>query len=90
MGRKVKSVRIPEELASLDLTGIIRECENYLRDLESATLLKQQGNPAAAKALIKAREKDLGKKVATKIWEARVRYGSEQVTKGKPNKKGKD
>ena len=83
MGRKVKSVRIPEELSSLDLTGIVRECENYLRDLESATLLKQHGNAQAAKALIKAREMDLGKKIATKVWEARVKYGSEQMAKQK-------
>ena len=86
MGRKVKSVRIPEELAKLDLTGIVRECENYLRDLESATLLKQQGNGAAAKALIRTRVIDLGKKIARKVWEARVEYGTEKVAKNKKDK----
>ncbi|MBG0777987.1 MAG: hypothetical protein H0S85_16290 [Desulfovibrionaceae bacterium] len=75
MSRKVKSVRVPPELASIDLSGIIAECENYLRDLESATLLKAQGNREAAEALIKARQADLGRKVGKKVWEARVRFG---------------
>lgn len=75
MTRKVKSVRVPVELADLDLSGIIKECEKYLRDLESATMLKQQGNKDAAEALLRAREIDLGRKVALKVWQARVHYG---------------
>ncbi|MGE4552028.1 MAG: hypothetical protein AB7D57_02890 [Desulfovibrionaceae bacterium] len=75
MSRKVRSVRVPRELESLDLSGVVRECENYLRDLESATLLKAQGNKDAAEALIKTRERDLGRKVGRMVWEARVQYG---------------
>lgn len=75
MSRKVKSVRVPKELESIDLSGIIHECENYLRDLESATLLKSQGNKDAAEALIKTRERDLGKKVGRMVFKARVEYG---------------
>lgn len=75
MSRKVKSVRVPKELESIDLSGIIHECENYLRDLESATLLKSQGNKDAAEALIKTRERDLGKKIGRMVFKARVEYG---------------
>lgn len=75
MSRKVKSVRVPRELESIDLSGLVHECENYLRDLESATLLKAQGDKAAAEALIKTRERDLGRKVGRMVWEARVQYG---------------
>ena len=75
MSRKVKSVRVPKELETLNLSAVIRECENYLRDLESATMLKVRGNRDAAEALIKARQKDLGKKVAKLVWEARVTFG---------------
>lgn len=75
MSRKVRSVRVPRELETLDLSGLIRECESHLRDLESATLLKQQGNQEAAEALIRARQVDLGKKVGKLVWEARVKYG---------------
>jgi len=75
MSRKVRSVRVPKELETLDLSGVIRECERHLRDLESATLLKQQGNNEAADALMKARQADLGKKVGKLVWEARVQYG---------------
>lgn len=75
MSRKVRSVRVPKELETLDLSSLIRECESHLRDLESATLLKQQGNVEAAEALMKTRQKDLGKKVAKLVWEARVQYG---------------
>ena len=78
MSRKVKSVRVPPELASLDLSAIIRECERYLRDLESATLLKSQGNKEAAEALLKTRQADLGRKISMKVWEARVEYGAER------------
>ncbi|MBI9081150.1 MAG: hypothetical protein JEY79_15595 [Pseudodesulfovibrio sp.] len=75
MSRKVKSVRVPKELETVNLSGIIRECEKHLRDLESATLLKQQGNQTAAEALISARQADLGKKIGKLVWEARVQFG---------------
>ncbi len=75
MQRRVRSVRVPAELDNLDLTGVIAECAKYLRDLESATLLKAQGNREAAEALLKARQMDLGKRVGHKVWEARVKYG---------------
>lgn len=75
MARKVRSVRVPDELRQLDLSAVVHECERYLRDLESATLLKTQGNKEAAEALIKAREKDLGRRIGLKVWEARVAYG---------------
>jgi len=75
MQRRVRSVRVPAELDALDLTGVIAECAKYLRDLESATMLKSQGNREAAEALIKARQMDLGKRIGHKVWEARVKYG---------------
>jgi len=75
MTRKVKSVRVPLELETLNLSKMIREFENYLRDLESASLLKQEGNRDAAEALIRTRQADLGKRIAKMIWEARVEYG---------------
>jgi len=75
MSRKVRSVRVPKELETLNLSGLIRECEKHLRDLESATLLKQQGSNEAADALIRARQADLGKKVGKLVWEARVDFG---------------
>ncbi len=75
MSRKVRSVRVPKELETLNLSGVIRECEKHLRDLESATLLKQQGNNEAADALMKARQSDLGKKIGKLVWEARVQFG---------------
>ncbi|GAB6037471.1 hypothetical protein JCM15519_20300 [Fundidesulfovibrio butyratiphilus] len=75
MQRRVRSVRVPAELDALDLSGLIAECEKYLRDLESASMLKAQGNGEAAEALLKARQMDLGKRVGLKVWEARVRYG---------------
>jgi len=75
MTRKVRSVRVPKELETLNLSGLVRECEKHLRDLESATLLKQQGDPEAAEALMKARQADLGRKVGRLVWEARVQYG---------------
>ncbi len=74
MSRKVKSVRVPEEFSHLDLSGMIRECERYLRDLESATMLSSQGNKEAAEALIKTRQMDLGRKIGKKIWEAKIRF----------------
>ncbi|WP_029896310.1 hypothetical protein [Desulfohalovibrio reitneri] len=78
MSRKVRSVRVPEELASLDLSGLVRECERYLRDLESATLLKSSGNKDAAEALLRARQSDLGRKIGKKVWEARVAYSGDK------------
>ncbi|OIQ49676.1 MULTISPECIES: hypothetical protein [Pseudodesulfovibrio] len=75
MSKKVRSVRVPKELETLNLSGIIRECESHLRDLESATLLKQQGNQEAAEALMKTRQADLGRKIGKLVWEARVQYG---------------
>ena len=80
MPRKMRSVRVPEELATLDLSGLVRECEKYLRDLESASLLKSRGDTAAAEALIKARQADLGRKTAAKVLEARRRYGEARKT----------
>lgn len=81
MQRRVRSVRVPPELDDLDLTGVIAECARYLRDLESATMLKAQGNREAAEALIKTRQTDLGKRIGHKIWEARVRFGEKQRPK---------
>ncbi|GFM36373.1 hypothetical protein [Desulfovibrio psychrotolerans] len=81
MSRKVKSVRVPEELSALDLSGLIAECEKYLRDLESATLLKQQGDKEAAEALLRARQLDLGRKIGMKVWEARKTYGAARLSR---------
>lgn len=81
MSRSVKSVRVPPELATIDLSGLIKDCEHYLRDLESATLLKAQGNRAAAEALIKARQSDLGRRIGLKVWEARVRFGEQRKSR---------
>ncbi len=78
MQRRVRSVRVPAELDSLDLSGLVAECAKYLRDLESATMLKAQGNRDAAEALIKARQMDLGKRIGHKVWEARVKYGEKR------------
>ena len=75
MSNKVRSVRVPKELETLNLSGLIRECKNHLRDLESATMLKQQGNQEAAEALMKTRQSDLGKKIGKLVWEARVQFG---------------
>ncbi|MFW5489329.1 MAG: hypothetical protein ACNI3A_13090 [Desulfovibrio sp.] len=78
MSRKVKSVRVPEEFSFLDLSGMIRECERYMRDLESATMLRGQGNKEAAEALIKTRQMDLGRKIGKKVWEAKIRFNDSQ------------
>ncbi|MFW5734398.1 MAG: hypothetical protein ACOCWR_05005 [Oceanidesulfovibrio sp.] len=75
MVKKVKSVRVPPELEELDLTRLVRECEGYLRDLESASLLKAQGDDDASNALLAARRDDLGRKVARIVLQARARYG---------------
>ncbi|SKA70367.1 hypothetical protein [Desulfobaculum bizertense] len=78
MARKVRSVRVPETLEYLDLSGIVGECEKYLRDLESATMLKNEGNREAAKALLRSRQADLGRRVGHKILEACVEYGKKK------------
>lgn len=75
MSRKVRSVRVPKEMETIDLSGMVHECERYLRDLESATLLKAKGDRKAAEALIKTRQADLGRKIGMMVWEARVEYG---------------
>lgn len=82
MPRKVKSVRVPEELSSIDLSGIIAECEKYLRDLESVAMLNQQGERDAAEALLRARQADLGRRIGLKVWEARKQAALERVQKG--------
>ncbi|MEF3696987.1 hypothetical protein [Desulfolutivibrio sp.] len=74
MAKKVRSVRVPLELAELDLSALVRECASHLRDLESAVLLTGQGNREAADALVKARRADLGRRVGNLVWEARVRH----------------
>jgi hypothetical protein len=79
MSKKVRSVRVARELETLNLSALIHECEKHLRDLESATLLRQQGNAEAAEALMRTRQADLGRKVGKLVWEARVQYGK---TKG--------
>ncbi|MFW5837434.1 MAG: hypothetical protein ACOCVM_05455 [Desulfovibrionaceae bacterium] len=78
MSRKVKSVRVPPELEPLNLSGVIRECEKFLRDIESATLLKVQGNKDAAEALLKARQSDLGRKIGRLVHEARVMHAKQE------------
>ncbi len=81
MSRKVRSVRVPEELETLDLSEVVHECEGYRRDLESATLHKAKGDRRAAEALILARQADLGRKIAMKVWEARVRFGAGRLAR---------
>ncbi|MFU2209832.1 hypothetical protein K9F62_06730 [Desulfovibrio sp. JY] len=70
MQNKVRSVRVPPEIETLDLSGLIKECARHLRDLESASLLKSQGNPEAAEALVRARQADLGQRIGRLVWEA--------------------
>ena len=70
MQNKVRSVRVPPEIESIDLTTLIRECARHLRDLESASMLKAQGNPEAAEALLRTRQADLGRRVGKLVWEA--------------------
>jgi len=70
MQNKVRSVRVPPEIETLDLSTLVKECARHLRDLESAMLLKSQGNPEAADALVKARQADLGRRVGLLVWEA--------------------
>lgn len=70
MQNKVRSVRVPPEIETLDLSSLVRECARHLRDLESASLLKGQGNPEAAQALVRARQADLGRRIGLLVWEA--------------------
>lgn len=84
MAKKVRSVRVPVELAELDLSVLVRECANHLRDLESAVLLSSQGNREAADALVKARRADLGRRVGNLVWEARLRH--QEAAKAAPEK----
>ena len=74
MSRKVKSVRVPPELETLNLSDMIHEFERYLRDIESATMLKSKGNKDAAEALLKTRHYDLGRKIGRMIWESRIAH----------------
>ncbi len=78
MQKKVRSVRVPREMETLDLSCLVGECARHLRDLESATLLKSQGNAAAAEALIRARQADLGRRVGKLVWEAGMRHVEKQ------------
>jgi hypothetical protein len=73
MQNKVRSVRVPPEIETIDLSSLVRECARHLRDLESATMLKTQGNPEAAEALVRARQTDLGRRVGRLVWEAAKR-----------------
>ena len=84
MAKKVRSVRVPVELAELDLSALVRECASHLRDLESAVLLSSQGNREAADALVKARRADLGRRGGNLVWEARVRH--QEAAKTAPEK----
>jgi len=77
-------VRVPAELDALDLTGIVAECAKYLRDLESAAMLKAQGDLNAAEALVRARQADLGRRVGHKVWEARLKYGDKRRREAGP------
>ena len=70
MPNKVRSVRVPHEIETLDLSGLIKECARHLRDLESASLLTSQGNAEAADALVRARQADLGRRIGRLVWEA--------------------
>jgi hypothetical protein len=74
MAKKVRSVRVAQELAELDLSAVVRECASHLRDLDSAVLLTNQGAREAADALLKARRADLGRRIGNLVWEARVRH----------------
>lgn len=73
MQNKVRSVRVPPEIETIDLSSLIRECARHLRDLESASLLSAQGNPEAAEALVRARQADLGRRIGKLVFEAAKR-----------------
>lgn len=70
MQNKVRSVRVPPEIETIDLASLIKECARHLRDLESASLLTSQGNTEAAEALVRARQTDLGRRIGKLIFEA--------------------
>ena len=70
MPNKVRSVRVPPEIESIDLTNLVKECARHQRALESASLLTTQGTPEAADALLRARQADLGRRVGRLVWEA--------------------
>ena len=78
MQNKVRSVRVPPDIETIDLTGLIKECARHLRDLESASLLTTQGNAEAAEALLRARQADLGRRVGRLVWEAGKRAQQKQ------------
>ena len=70
MQNKVRSVRVPPEIETIDLSSLVKECARHLRDLESASLLSSQGNAEAAEALVRARQADLGRRVGRLVFEA--------------------
>lgn len=70
MQNKVRSVRVPPEIDTIDLSSLVKECARHLRDLESASLLSSQGNTEAAEALVRARQADLGRRVGKLVFEA--------------------
>ena len=78
MQNKVRSVRVPPEIESIDLTSLVKECARHLRDLESASLLTTQGNSEAAEALLRARQADLDRRVGRLVWEAGKRAQGRQ------------
>ena len=80
MANKVRSVRVPPEIESLDLTGLVRECARHVRDLESAALLSAQGETAAAEALLRARQAALGRRVGTLVLDAAKRARTKIAT----------
>jgi len=73
MAKKVRSVRVPPEIETIDLSALVSECARHLRDLESAALLSSQGNSQAAEALLRTRQAALGRTVGTLVWEAAKR-----------------
>lgn len=73
MPKKVRSVRVPPEIETLDLSRLVQECARHLRDLESAALLSAQGNAQAAEALIRTRQAALGREVGALVLEAAKR-----------------
>jgi hypothetical protein len=80
MANKVRSVRVPPEIETLDLTGLVRECARHVRDLESAALLSAQGETAAAEALLRARQAVLGRRVGALVLDAAKRARAKVAT----------
>jgi len=80
MANKVRSVRVPPEIESLDLTGLVRECARHVRDLESAALLSAQGETAAAEALLRTRQAALGRRVGALVLDAAKRARTKVAT----------